>query len=266
MNHTYVASIDGTDKCGRCKFPSIAHGSEATCECCPNVGPVEIRYGIMLMCDSCWSKEQSLKTEMMKHENQQARVDALNKAMDASRALDASITVRSDLFNAETVSIVELRKIIDENPTVTNKLFTLAEELTTRFQQYKKVIFDSNQAILDATNRQKAIQVYLNTFSNQLRAEEREKLKIQDINYQPSKVKPVKPASIKTRKSGKLDKAELRKYAQELGVAEFTIQMLCVAQGITPEAAANKLRKSIKEAKSESDNLPAVDMDALGGE
>ena len=118
---------------------------------------------------------------------------------------------------------------------------------------FQKVIFDANQAVIDATNNQKAIQVYLNNLANTLRAEEREKLKIQDINYQPTKVKPIKTVKpVTTRKPVKLDKAELNKYAMELGVSLFTLQMVCVSQGITPEQAANKLRKSINEAKSEN--------------
>jgi hypothetical protein len=281
MNHPYVESHDGTDKCAKCKFPAIAHGNEATCDCCPNKGVVEIRYGNMLMCNDCWTKEQTASAERMKPENQQARVDAmysradvalnsartdmLNNAMNASRKLDSSVEVRSDLFNAATVAIVDLKKLIDDNPEITNKPYALAEALTERFTHFKKVVFDANEQIVEATNNQKAIQVYLNTLANTLRAEEREKLKLQDINYKPGNIKPIKTVTpVKTRVSKKLDKKELDKYAKELQVSAFTLQMLCVSQGITPEQAANKLRKSIKESLSEStpkvDNEPAVDM------
>lgn len=284
MNHNFVESHDGTDKCAKCKFPSIAHGDEATCDCCPNKGKVEIRYGNMLMCQACWEKEQAAHAESMKPENQQARVDAmhirtnaamnaartdmLNNAMSASRRLDASVEVRSDLFNAATVAIVDLKKLIDENVEITNKPYALAEALTERFTHFKKVVFDANEAIIEATNNQKAIQVYLNNLANQLRAEEREKLKLQDINYKPGAIKPistVKTVKVRAASSKKLDKKELDKYAKELQVSAFTLQMLCVSQGITPEQAANKLRKSIKEAQSEAtpDNAPAEDMSAI---
>lgn len=280
MNHTYVEPNDGTDKCVKCKFTSIAHTDEATCDCCPNKGKVEIRYGNMLMCNDCWTKEQAAYSESMKPENQQARVDSmhdrtniatnqartdmLNNAMNASRRLDASVEVRSDLFNAATVAIVDLKKIIDENPDIINKPFALAEALTERFTHFKKVVFDANEQIIEATNNQKAIQVYLNNLANSLRVEEREKLKLADINYKPGAIKSISTVkTVKVRKaSGKLDKKELDKYAKELGVSQFTLQMLCVSQGITPEQAANKLRKSIKESLSEakSDNEPTVEM------
>lgn len=261
MNHSFTQALDGTDKCAKCKYPALAHSNEAVCDCCPNIGPVEIRYGNMLMCADCWNKEQQLHADAMKPENQQARIDAMNRAMEASRKVDASITVRSDLFNAATTAIVDLKKLIDENESITNKPYALAEALTERFSHFKKVVFDANEQIIEATNNQKAIQIYLNTLANQLRAEEREKLKIADINYQPKSPKPVKPVTgIKTRKSGKLDTAELQKYAKELQVSEFTLRMLCVSQGITVEMAANKLRKSISDAQSASTQPEIVEM------
>lgn len=251
MNHSFVRPYDGSDKCSKCKFPEIAHGNLAVCECCPNIGPVDIHYGNILMCDACWKKEQSLQKEIAKPENQQKRIDAMYAAMDASRLVDSKVTVRTDLFNSATESIVDLKKLIDENPDITNKAYALAEALTERFNTFKKAIFDYNEKLIEATNNQKAIQVYLNNLADKLRAEEREKLKLSDINYNPSVVKTKKESAPKVRKS-KIDKAEIKKYAAELGVSDFTLQMVCVAQGISPEQAANKLRKSINELKSES--------------
>lgn len=229
------------------------------CEACEKTDvEITVHYGNMWFCDECWEKEQAATKEHMSPENQQKRVDAYrnsveSRVLDASKAIDNSIAVRTDLFNAATVAIIDMKKAIDENPEVSNKPYALAEALTERFNHYKQVVFDAQQQILEAGNQQKAIQVYLNQLANSLRAEEREKLKIADINYKPATVKPTvrKVTTSQTKKSTKLDKTELRKYAAELGVSEFTLQMVCVSQGITPEAAANKLRKSINEAKSE---------------
>lgn len=230
------------------------------CEICPKTDiEITVHYGNMWFCDECWTKEEALAAKNRSPEEQQKRVDAYkdsveSRVIETSRAIDSTIQVRTDLFNAATIAIVDIKKAIDENPEIPNKPFALAEELTSRFKHFSEVIFKAQESIIEAGNNQKAIQVYLNQLANSLRAEEREKLKISDINYKPQAVKsPVKKVSTSgTKKSGKLDKAELRKYAAELGIAEFTIQMLCVAQGITPEQAANKLRKSINEAKSET--------------
>ncbi len=237
------------------------------CECCDKVDVhITVHYGNMWMCEDCWIKEQGVTKDLPKLGETQAVVQ---NALRESAHTDNSIQVRTDLFNAATVSIVTLKAEIDNNPEITNKPYALATELMGRFEKFKTVIFEYNEKIVEANNNQKAIQVYLNQMANTLRAEEREKLKIADINYKPTVVKPTKPKSITTtgtKKSTKLDKVELRKYAAELGIAEFTLQMIVVSKGITIEAAANMLRKSINEAKSESDGLPAVDMDVISQE
>ena len=107
-----------------------------------------------------------------------------------------------------------------------------------------------NQKIVEAGNEQKAIQVYLNQLANTLRVEEREKIKLTDINYKPTATKITTPKPVKTS-AKKIDKVELRKYAAELGVSEFTLQMVVVSKNLTVEAAANILRRSINESKSE---------------
>lgn len=226
------------------------------CECCDKVhtdeNPVKItvHYGNMWFCDSCWAKEQDATSELQKTKEVQSVV---TNALREAAHVDNTVQVRTDLFNAQTVSIINLKAEIDNNPEITNKPYVLAEQLMARFEKFKAVIFEHNEKIVEANNAQKAIQVYLNQMANQLRSEEREKLKIADISYQPTKVKPVKPTAIKTtgtKKATKLDKVELRKYAAELGVAEFTLQMVVVAKGISIQEAAAMLAKSIAQAKS----------------
>lgn len=221
-------------------------------------------YAGMVVCQTCYDKEMIAQAEnkllaekRVADSNEAVRVNAVNKALVDSAKIDSSVQIRTDLFNAATVSIDELKKAIDEDTTIINKPYALAGELTKRFQHFQQVAFQAQEAVVAANNNQRAIQTYLNTFANTLRAEEREKLKIQDINYRPSAIKPVKPAAIRTAKK-KLDKVELRKYAAELGIAEFTLQMIVVSKGLTVEQAANMLRKSINEAKSESTPVPSV--------
>ncbi len=252
VNHSFIPSIGNGTICAKCHKDAISHTNEAVCECCPNIGPVELVFGGILMCKSCYKKELSLQNENRKPENQAARINQMNASLQKARDIDNSIQISSDIFNAKTVAILDLKKLIDDNETITNKPYALASELTERFTHLKNIIFEANKSVIDATNEQKAIQVYLNNLANQLRVEEREKLKIADINYKPPVVKPSTPKHIKTSSAKKLDKAELRKYAMELGVNEFTLQMLVVSKGITVEQAANMLRKSINEAKSES--------------
>jgi hypothetical protein len=208
----------------------------------------------MWFCDTCWSIEEKAQADNMTETKQQERINnaslKINDAILQARTIDSSINVRTDLFNAATVSIVELKATIDADESLTNKPFALATELMTRFAHFKNVVFELNQKIVEAGNQQKAIQIYLNQLANSLRADEREKLKIADINYKPSAPKSITVKAIKTT-AKKLDKVELRKYAAELNISEFTLQMIVVSKGITVEAAARMLRHSINAAKSE---------------
>lgn len=216
---------------------------------------ISCHYGNMWFCDDCWKKESEAKTELMKPENQQKRIETMeenriNSALNTARQIDESITVRTDLFNAATVSIVELKQSITDDDSITNKPYALAEELMKRFKHFQTVVFELNQKVIEAGNQQKAIQVYLNQLSNQLKIEEREKLKLTDISYKPISPKSIGAKSIKTTTtSKKIDKVQLRKFAAELGVSEFTLQMLVVQKGISVATAANLLRNSIKDAK-----------------
>lgn len=222
------------------------------CEVCDKTEVhITRHYGNMWFCDECWVKEQELTKNNSTPEAQAQRVETYKMSVQTSRELDNAVQVRTDLFNAATESIVNLKKMIDENAEIPNKPYALATELLERFNHFKSVIFEYNEKIVEANNEQKAIQIYLNQMANTLRADEREKLKIADINYKPNPVKTVTPRGIKTSgTSKKIDKSAVKKLAAELGVSEFTVQMIVVQNGGDVEKAGNILRKSIKEAQS----------------
>lgn len=231
------------------------------CEICEEIAQCS-PHGNLWICDPCWVKEQRAKIEAfnMAQSLAQAPVIApashisplpINSVLKESADIDSRIQVRTDIFNAKTVAIKEIADAIQSDDSIENKPYHLAEVLTTRFKHLKSVIFEHNQVIVDAGNEQKAIQVYLNTLANSLRAEEREKLKISDINYNPQAAKIAKPKPIKTTgtKKIKFDKAALHKAAVELGIGEFTIQMVASQKGCSIEEAVAHIRKSVETAK-----------------
>lgn len=232
------------------------------CECCPKTDiEISVHYGNLWMCDDCWNKELALQAEANKPENVESRVLAtkvvntptpIDSTLVKTREIDSSIQIRTDLFNAATVAIMDIKKSIDSDESITNKPARLAETLLERFNHYKQVVFELNEKIVEAGTEQKAIQVYLNQLANSLRAEEREKYKISDINYKPqTKTPTVKAIKTTGTKSKKLDKAELRKYATEIGINEYTLQAFVVSKGVTVEEAANMIKKSIAAAKAQ---------------
>lgn len=257
MNHAFVPSVSG-DKCVKCKQPMIAHTDSAVCDSCGSIGIVELVFGNLLLCEICQVKEKQAEIEKMKPENVQARLDEVNKReiehkqslLNRATSIDASIKIRTDIFNAQTVSIVELKSIIDNDASIANKPYELAIRLQHRHKYFQEVIFDLSNQLVEANTNQKAIQAYMNEHANRLRAEEREKLRIADINYQP---KPVKLDSTKPKQVGsgikKVKQEELRKWAAELGVQEYMLQMISVQKGIPIEAAAKLLKATLDAAK-----------------
>jgi len=146
------------------------------------------------------------------------------------------------------MAIIERKKLIDSNPSIENKPYFLANELIEQFRHNKQVIFEANETIIKANNEQKAIQVYLNNLANSLRQEEREKLKISDINYKPTEAKPIRVKAPSTGRT-KLDLTALKKAASELGVSLIFIQQLIISKGISIDEARDVIRKSIELAK-----------------
>src|SRR5438876_8814792 len=147
MNHKFIPSIHNGTICAKCHKSSEVHSDKAECEVCGAVGQVDLMYGSILMCQSCYQKEldlanQNNKPEVVAARLNEARLESLNRSLTEARAVDESIKVSSDLFNADTLAIIERKKLIDANDEITNKPYYLANELIEQFRHKKQVIFD----------------------------------------------------------------------------------------------------------------------------
>lgn len=221
----------------------MTHEKPTECEGCDK--PASVKYVFkQWLCHDCEVLEtEAYEKAKMQREKYQTPISV--------NPVNTTVQVRTDLFNAVTQSIQELKTQIDSDSSIENKQYALAEKLQAQINEFKKVIFDLDEKKIEVNNKQRATQEYLNNLANQLRSEEREKLRLQDISYKPKAIaKPIKT----TVKKAKIDKTELRNAAKELGVQEFTLQSLIVAKGFTVEQAVNHLRRVINESKSESSN------------
>lgn len=237
----------------------MAQQKMGDCEVCPATNTIiTLRHSNIWFCEDCWDKELTMQKATFSPDAVKARVENVqlaapaNQILQEARNIDASITVRTDVFNAATAAIVEIKKVIDADATITNKPYALASELMTRYKHFGNVIFQAQETIVDGNNNQRAIQQYLNNMANQLRAEEREKLKIADINYRPNPVKQPTVKSIKTvgtTPTKKATKADISKAAKELGIAEFTLHAFVLQSGGDLELAVKKIKASIEAAK-----------------
>jgi hypothetical protein len=233
------------DDCFAIECPPIT----VTCSSC-KTNPVTDFSGLnktLKFCSACIEKEKQLQAANNTPEKIQERLDTLAR----STQVDASIQVRTDIFNAQTVAIVELQKAIAADDTITNKPYALAETLVNRFEHLRNVVFELNKQIADAGSEQRAIHTYLNTLANSLRVEEREKLRIADINYKPQPVKQHTVKQVRTTGTSakKASKKEIAEAAKQLGIAEFTLSAFVIQSGGNLETAVNKIKASIAAAK-----------------
>ena len=253
MKHSFRPSQIKPDTCAICHNDELSHGTNAECQSCGFIGTIDClmvdNKPILnfLVCATCQEKDTAARVKL--EQTGETRVAEAQRLWKLAQSIDSTIKFSTDLFNAETVSIADVKRSIDTDESIPadQKLFKLAEFIKNRFEHFQTVIFESRTVITDAINRQRAQQTYLNELSNKLKKEEREALRLADVNYKPAEVKIVKPKAISVRS---LNKAELKKINEEFGLAENVVQMLCLAKGWTPENFGNNYRRMLNEAKS----------------
>lgn len=204
-------------------------------------------------CNDCKKVEMLAQKDIVDTADERVKeikdINAMN-TLDRQIYVDTTIQVASDIFNAKTVAIIELKKAIDEDESIDNKQYELAKRLKDRFTHLKEVIFTRTQENLQDSSEQRSIQSYLNNLANSLREKEREELRLKDLTYKPlAPSKPGKPRKPKV-KTPKFNKADIKMYAAQLGVDEFTLQMICVSKNMQPKEASEELKKMVAKGNS----------------
>ena len=256
MDHSFIPSQIDVTQCAKCHYDVISHTTMATCEVCSNSGNMEI-FTDMLLCSSCIEKEIQTAKEYQSPELQESRLNeskgvlTIGNLVDKARAIDYSIQVRTDIHNAKTLAIEEVKKsiIADSNIAGEQKQFEFAKYLTEHFTHLQKVAFEHQEAVVNTQNEIRVVQQTLNQLANSLRAEEREKLKILSPNYKPGAVKaPAKPRVSKKITFNKIELITEAKKLQDEGFSMITwsmLQMTCVSRNMTPSQAADVMRKTL---------------------
>lgn len=242
MNHPFIQS-SVPDVCSRCRRAELDHTDLAICEGCPNVGLCEVYAGTILLCPTCTQKELDHQSP----EKQAERLAQMREAtLQTSKEIDNSITTRADYFNAETISISELKSVIDADPSIARKDYALYEVVHARYVQFKKVLIEIEDKRLEVSNNIKADQVYLNSLVSSLTKEEQDKYKARDIEYKPNEVKVVKPRSATPSAS----MSELKQMASEHNIEITILTMLCKAHKLTPLKAVHKYKEMLSSVVS----------------
>ena len=200
------------------------HSLKGDCECCSNTNTqLYIRHGNMAMCESCAAKEDSL-------------IKTPKQVIEFSQRVDTTIEVKADIYNAQTVSLTELRGAIwaDETIAAADKEYTFAKETQKRLLHIQSVIFDSKIA-------ERVLQQELQQSVSRQTEARRAEFKNFDVNYRPTtitkKEKTVKPV----KASQKFNKQELYDVCKKYGVPANGVQTIVISRGMSYEAAAKHL-------------------------
>jgi len=185
------------------------------CDVCatPDI-EVAVYYGGIAQCDSCYQAELELLANT-----------SANRTLVQSAKIDETNEVSQDMYNKGTVSCVELQGAIQADDNIQNKQYALAEVVIKRITDFDAAIFKKQQELADLNSVRRAHVTFLkdSAFVNQLRNDEREKLKLADLSYIPTspKTATIRKAASNTSPSAKSVKsAEIRALATKLGIAE----------------------------------------------
>jgi len=223
--------MENLTKCFKC-------GRERECDKIP-----VLLHSFLPFCKHCQSERDNHLSELVEAKENGSQAELF---LSKSAALDARIKIAADIFNAETVSIAEIKKVIDEDETIANKHFRLAQAIETRYRALAKVVHDKTEEIIELETKQRALQIYFNTLGAELREHERAQLRLKDLQYKPKEpVKVLKPKKEKlTVKT--YDIAEIRAAAEKYGVMANIVQIFCIQKKITPDEAAQLVAETMK--------------------
>lgn len=194
----------------------------------------------MWLCAECRDKEFAIIQQN----------NSVVKIIETSREIDSQIVLKTDILVAQTVPAMELRAAIDQDETIPQdqKDYRFTEECYQRYLKLKQVISEERKALQEKENLLRVWQTNTQATAGKLRADQREKYKELDFNYQPEPIKKQnKTTKVKTGKTPKFDKAAVMQAANKYKVPAHTVQIMVVTRKgeVTPEQAAMELARNM---------------------
>lgn len=210
-----------------------------TCDNCdkPNLQLFKTEYSSgnsSLLCRKCYDMEQAAIKDRM-------------QVIATSRMIDSQVQSKSDLFNAGTISFVDIQAAIDGNPEIPtdNKHYAMMEEIEARIKHFTSIFSEAKKTADEAKIAIQELTKKAQEVTPTLDARGRERFKQWDINYTPVKPsrppKPIKPAK------PRFNIKELSRVASQYGVPTHILEMHLSGSNMKPETAAKALVKKIAE-------------------
>jgi hypothetical protein len=203
------------------------------CEVCTRPEGIEAKltlmHGNIWMCPTCCEEDTTLTTQTAKN------------VIDFSRKIDTQVVLKQDVFNAGTISFIELQAAIENNAEIPaeKKNLSLMQEVAARIETLNAAIFSEEAALIAKKNERHALLINAQNVAARLHAVEREKFKQYDITYQPAKPKTTKPKAVKA--PAKFDKTAVFEAAKKYNVPAAQVQSLIVSKNLSAEDAAKHM-------------------------
>lgn len=195
MNHKFHPSQLDSSICAgaSCRRIEADHLDTASCESCGSIGPCDV-LGKLLLCINCMNKEIDTNTSLRNLRANNENMLNSSKLLEFSKKIENSINLKTDIFNAEMVSLADISTALIHDVSILpdQKNYTLAKIVMERIDKFQSVIFEKREELEELENKQKADQIYLNNLALKLLNTERESLKLNSPNYNPIPAKVVK--------------------------------------------------------------------------
>lgn len=202
---------------------------------------VWLMHGNMLLCADC----KKLEENAMMVASERSR-DA-NKFLQTFRAVDEQTKLKTDIFNAKTQPIIEMRAAIEQDESIPSELKTEAatKECERHYLHFRDVLVrDARQRLNELENEMRMWQVAGQEFAGKLSEAASKKFQLFDVNYTPTLVKDKKPKVVKptTPKLSAKERVRLANdAAAKYGVEASIVLSMMEVRKITAEAAAKIL-------------------------
>jgi hypothetical protein len=268
MKHTFKPGAVSLTECKTCQRDIVAHSDFARCEVCKKFPTSVNLIGDYLMCPMCEESERIAKDDASNQRKQDrienvesaryAAPDAQLQKMAKDTAIETISTIGGDgnpltdlpmdgneFFNAETLSLVAVEKRVYADETIPNdkKAFEYARQSQERHKHLQHTLVEAIGLLKEVRSRLSASQRNLNVLVDKLRADEKAKLKIVDINYAPVPA-PKKVKARMTQKDKVIEDMARTIYAPQLSDAKRNASGYVIWDELSPEQRTECLDKA----------------------
>lgn len=197
----YFYSYGPNDKrqCGRSYKD---HSDEADCEACEYTGPCEFHVNSnMLLCPTCYDKQVQALLTSLETPNEARTKELETQKFNKEIEIVAKTPIRhsGDFYNAIVTSHMDLKRMIENDDSITDKQYAFQDAMTLRYKAICDALFPIEEQAYKLNLEKVVIAKTMREFGEELRKDIRERLRESDNNYIPPTPKIVKKPKLEKK-------------------------------------------------------------------